>query len=261
MDVLECRSKTGHRTVAAASRCRGCRSAVYPRLHVAATDSVTVADEVLAREMVDAFARGGDGVLEAAASIHTPRHVLHAIAGDTYRVAHVVLAANPATPSGLLDNLAFWGRRDTPLVTALAANPSTGVAALEMLAGLDRHDTTEVLVRRPNCPPSIVSEAAGSRYPDLREIVASRADLSEALQIHLAQDPIERVRLAIAANPVVTQTIADVAIHGREQVFVSLGINPDNHRARAYVELRRWWTMTPDSVHVEQALTLFPNAR
>lgn len=134
---------------------------------------------------------------------HAVDHLLHArdltavannpsIGADTARLVydtrirgvHLSLAANPATPPELLDQLAHdacdnpdlrWKAHE--IVEQLAGNPNTAEATLTYLAGQDIHEFGRGLLSNPNQPaPDVVAHASGRdrvaalralRHPDV----------------------------------------------------------------------------------------------
>lgn len=195
----------------------------------------------------------------------TPTRTLVAMAQCDEAQVRRHAAANPSLP--LAQMVALAHDEDFSVRLSIASNP----ALTRELVGFLRGDDNPV-VREAASVNLGASPILGSLADEQLHDRASDPTTSPGLLVHLAESPIESVRLAVATNPasppgaltILSEDKVYRVVHAANEAIATwfetrLGITTANVHARGVLLEVSWWMLTPESAEVTSALAAYPN--
>ena len=140
------------------------------------------------------LAGGGTNQRLAAAFATRNSDLLQRLADDSETVVRQAVAANPACPPELCEQLAD----DPDMINELLHNPATPASVLETVAAVKDH--REYAASHPNCPPALLDQLASDRDEHVRCATARHRSCPPETISQLLHDPAETVRANAASN-------------------------------------------------------------
>lgn len=195
----------------------------------------------------------------------TPAHTLIALAQCEEARARRYAADNPSLP--LAQMVALAHDEDFSVRLNIASNPALTRELVRHLREDDNPAVREAASANLGASP-ILGSLADEQLHD----PASDPTTSPGLLVHLAESPIESVRLAVATNPasppgaltILSEDKAYRVAHAANEAIATwfetrLGVTASNIHARDMLVKTSWWILRPESIEVTSTLAAFPN--